>query len=129
MQTDGEESQINWPMRIPFLFIAVLLTTGCSTVSYTSQKPAVEVSHCIADGWRDVSGSGTKMPVTLTKSRDYYFVDVVMVRDFPSNLPLRSMWAKVRPSLPDDAGGSSTEYRQNLQVRHNKIDRVVKECQ
>lgn len=117
-------------MRTPSCLIATLLLfAGCSTVTYTSQKPAVEVSQCIANGWRDVSGSGVKMPVTLTKSRDYYFIDVVMVRDFPSNLPLRSMWAKVRPSQPDDTSGSSTEYRQNLQVSHGRIDRVVKECQ
>jgi len=116
-------------MRTSYWLVAALLMTGCSTVSYTSQKSAAEVSDCIAKGWREVSGSGVKMPVTLTKSRDYYFVDVVLVRDFPTNLPLRSMWAKVRPRQPEDVGGSSTEYRQNLQIKHDRIDRVVKECQ
>jgi hypothetical protein len=67
--------------------------------------------------------------VSLTKSNEYYFVDVVLVRDFPTFTPIHSIWAKVRPSSPVEGGGSSTEYRRNFQVMHEKIDQVVKECQ
>ncbi|HET7765041.1 MAG TPA: hypothetical protein VFK92_08115 [Burkholderiales bacterium] len=109
--------------------IAALTTVGCTTTNYASPKPALAVSDCIAVGWRKVPDSGVELPVSLTKTDDYYFVDVVLVRDFPTFLPIHSIWAKVRPDSPGDNGGSSTEYRRNFQVTHEKIDRVVQECQ
>lgn len=109
--------------------MAVLMAAGCTTTTYTSQKPAGAVSECIADGWRSVPDSKAKLPVTLTKTSDYYFIDVVLVRDFPTGLPIHSTWAKVRPSPLGDTDGSVTEYRRNFQIMHKKIDRVVQECQ
>jgi hypothetical protein len=105
------------------------MTAGCTTMTYTSQKPAAVVSDCIASGWRKVPSSGLEVPVSLAKTDDYYFVDVVLVRDFPTFLPIYSIWAKVRPSSPGDTAGSSTVYRRNFQISHEEIDRVVKECQ
>ena len=102
-----------------------MLLSGCSTVSYTSSRSAPEVAECIASGWRTVPNSGYEVPVTLKKLRDYYMVDVVLVRDFPTFLPLRSIWAKVREAPT----GSSTTYRRNLQISDKKIDRVVSDCQ
>jgi len=105
------------------------MTTGCATLNVTSPKPAALVSECIANGWREVPDSKAKLPVTLTQTSDYYYVDVVLVRDFPTGLPIHSIWAKVWPNPPGEAAGSSTEYRRNFQITHGSIDRVVKECQ
>lgn len=116
-------------MRNTFVLISVLMISSCATVRYTSQKPAATVSNCIASGWREVPSSGVEVPVSLTKTDGYYFVDVVLVRDFPTFLPVHSIWAKVRSGAPDSPSGSSTEYRRNFQITHEKIDRVVKECQ
>jgi hypothetical protein len=116
-------------VRNTFVLISALVISGCTTVTYTSPKPAVMVSDCIASGWRKVPSSGVEVPVSVTKADDYYFVDVVLVRDFPTFLPIRSIWAKIRSGAPDNPSGSSTEYRRNFQVRHEKIDRVVLECQ
>ncbi len=116
-------------MRIAFCLIAVLMAEGCTTMTYTSQKPAAAVSECIASGWKGVAASGVEVPVSRTKKNDYYFVDVVLVRDFPTFLPIHSIWAKVRPKAPEESAGSSTEYRRNFQIMHEKIDRVVRECQ
>lgn len=98
-------------------------------MTYTSHKSAQEVSDCIAEGWRKVSSSGIELPVTLTREKDYYFVAVVLVRDFPTLLPLHSIWAKVRPSSSDPGDGSTTEYRRNFQIWHGRIDKVVSMCQ
>jgi hypothetical protein len=116
-------------VRIPCLLIAALATTGCATMTYTSEKPAALVSDCIANGWRKAPSSGIEVPVSLTRTDDYYFVDVVLVRDFPTFLPIHSIWAKVRPNPPGEAAGSSTEYQRNFQITHETIDQVVKECQ
>jgi hypothetical protein len=105
------------------------MTTGCATVNYTSQKPAALVSECIANGWRKVPESNAELPVTLIQTSDYYFVDVELVQDFPIYLPMHSIWAKVWPSPPGEVVDSHTEYRRNIQIKHEKIDRVVKECQ
>ena len=94
-------------------------------MTYTSNRSALEVSECIANGWRKVPSSGLELPVSLTKSEDYYLVDVVLVRDFPTFIPIHSAWAKVR----DSSAGSTTQYHQNFQISHEKIDRVVVECQ
>ena len=116
-------------MRNTYWLIAALLTAGCTTITYTSQKSAGTVSDCIANGWRKVPSSGVEMPVSLTRESEYYFIDVVLVRDFPTFLPIHSIWAKVRPNPLGDPAGSSTEYRLNFQIMHEKIDQVVKECQ
>ena len=104
---------------------------GCVTTHYASQNSAEEVSRCIAAGWRTVSsvGSRVEMPVTLTREEDYFLVDVVMLRDFPTGTPVHSIWAKVRPSPGGAPAGSTTEYRRNFQIWHEKIDDVVSACQ
>ncbi len=112
-------------MRIACLVVALLLLSGCPTMTYRSNRSALEVSQCIADGWRRVPGSGWELPVSLTKSDDYYSVDVVLVQDFPTFIPIHSAWAK----MWDSAAGSTTKYHRNLQISHEKIDRVVVECQ
>ena len=116
-------------MRITYWLGAALLTAGCTTTTYTSQKSAEMVSDCIANGWRKAPSSGVELPVSLTHESEYYFVDVVLVRDFPTFLPIHSIWAKVRPNPIGNPAGSSTEYRRNFQITHEKIDQVVKECQ
>lgn len=116
-------------MRKTFVLFSVMLTSGCATVTYTSQQPAETVANCIASGWRKVPGSGVEIPVSLSKTDAYYFVDVVLVRDFPTGIPLHSIWAKIRPGAPGIASGSTTEYRRNFQIMHKNIDRVVKDCQ
>ena len=108
---------------------AALLTSGCATITYRSPKSAAVVAECIATGWRKVARSGLELPVSWTWSGDHHRVDITLARDFPTYLPLRSCWAKIKPDSPGDAGGSSTEYRRNCQISHGRIDRVVEDCQ
>lgn len=112
-------------MRIACLLFTLLVLPACATMTYTSSRSALDVSGCIAGGWRTVSSSGHEMPVSLSSAEDYYFVDAILVRDFPTFIPTHSMWAKVW----DSPTGSVTEYRRNFQIWHGKIDRVVMECQ
>jgi hypothetical protein len=91
--------------RIACYLIAALMLAGFTTMTYSSQKSAAVVSDCIASGWRKVPSSGVDVPVSLTKSNEYYFVDVVLVRDFPTFTPIHSIWAKVRPSSSGEGGG------------------------
>lgn len=117
-------------MRITSLLIAsALLTSACATMTYTSSLPAEIVSNCIASGWKKVPNSSVELPVSLTRTDEYYFVDVVLARDFPTGIPIHSIWAKVRPGAPGTESGSTTEYRRNFQITHEKIDRVVTDCQ
>lgn len=116
-------------MRNAVALIFTLMATGCTTMTYHSEKPADVVSSCIASGWRRVPGPEVELPVSLTRTDEYYYVDVVLVRDFPTFIPIHSMWAKVRSGSPGNPSGSSTEYRRNLQIKHEKIDLVVEECQ
>jgi len=109
--------------------MTLLTVSGCATMTYTSHRSAEEVSTCIANGWRDVPSSGIQLPVSLTREADYYLVDVVLVRDFPTSVVFHSIWAKVRPATTAPPGGSTTEYRRNLQILHENIDRVVVTCQ
>lgn len=113
-------------MRIACLFTILSVLSGCTTMTYTSQESAQKVSDCIAIGWRKVTSSGKELPVSLTKEKDYYFVEVVLPTLF---IPIHSIWAKVRPLSADLSDGSITEYRRNLQIRHEKIDDVVESCQ
>ena len=116
-------------MRVAYFLFVALMTIGCTTLSYTSQKPAALVSECIAKGWRKVPDSKAELPVTLTQTAGYYYVEVVLVQDFPTFLPIPSIWSKVWPNPPGEAIGSHTEYRRNFQLKHENIDTVVKECQ
>jgi len=116
-------------MRRACLLIILSIVSGCTTTTYTSRNSAEGVSTCIAEGWRGTPSSGIKLPVSLTKEPDYYFVDVVLVRDFPTFIPFHSIWVKVRPLTTDPLGGSTTEYRRNFQIMHKKIDKVVATCQ
>jgi hypothetical protein len=116
-------------MRIAWLLIILSVLSGCATMTYTSQESAQKVSDCIAKAWRKVPTSGVELPVSLTKEKSYYFVDVVLVHDFPTFMPIHSMWAKVKPLSADSSGGSTTEYHRNFQIWHKKIDSVVETCQ
>jgi len=116
-------------LRATAWLIPALLTAGCATTAYRSPKSAAVVAECIATGWRKVASSGLEVPVSSIWSGDHYFVDVTLWRDFPTYLPIRSCWAKIKPDAAGEAAGSSTEYRRNFQIAHDRIDRVVKDCQ
>ena len=111
--------------------MTVLLLAGCSTMTYSSGKPAREVSECIAGGWRQSAHSGLQAPVSLTRMAEYYFVAVELHPMFPSPLvtgsrhPFHPVWAEVRES----PSGSGTTYHRAYQIMHEKIDRIVAECQ
>jgi len=116
-------------VRHAVVVVIALVVAGCTTLTYTSSKAPEAVSECIASGWKVVANSGAEVPVSLTKTDQYYLVDVVLVRDLPTRISMHSTWAKVRPSANGSSAGSSTEYRRNFQIWHEKIDRVVRECQ
>jgi hypothetical protein len=118
-------------MRIVPLLIALALLLGCATNIYTSNRPALDISECIAGGWRKAPRSGYEVPVSLTKSDEYYFVGVELHPTFPSLVvtgtehPFYAVWAEVRES----PSGSKTKYHRAYQITHEVIDRVVVECQ
>jgi len=64
-------------VRVAIALIAALMISGCTAMTYQSDKPAEVVSSCIADGWKKVPSSGFELPITLTKTENYYFVDVI----------------------------------------------------
>jgi hypothetical protein len=117
-------------MRWGLSIIALILASGCATVTYNSDRPASVVSECIAAGWKKSPKSGYVLPVSLTKLEQYYFVGVELHYCF-SPLPMgkkhptHPVWAEVRES----ASGSVTEYHRAYQIKHERIDRVVQECQ
>lgn len=118
-------------MRFVPLLVALALLPACATTTYTSNRAAPDVSECIASGWRISPRSGYQVPVSLTRSEDYYFVAVELPPTFNSPLvtgarhPLHAVWAEVR----EQGTGSKTEYRRAYQLTHEVIDHVVKDCQ
>lgn len=118
-------------MKIIFAIVAPVLLTGCTTMTYTSNRSASDVSDCIAYGWRKSPHSGYSVPVSLTKFENYYFVGVELHPTFPSVVvsgakhPFYAVWAEVSES----PRGSITEYHRAYQITHDVIDRVVLECQ
>lgn len=116
-------------LKVTLMLVATSFMFGCTTMKFTSQKPPNVVAECIAAGWRGVPVSGIKIPVTVTNTPDYYFVEIILVRDFPTGIPLHSAWAKVRSNPPGDINISNTEYRCFFQLTHKRLDRVVVECQ
>ncbi len=117
-------------MRMALLPVAALLS-GCATLTYTSDRPALNVSACIAEGWRKAPRSGMEAPVSLTRFEAYYFVGVELHPPLFSPVvtgadhPFHAVWAEVS-ELPS---GSKTRYRRAYQITHGAIDRVVVECQ
>lgn len=110
--------------------ITVLFISGCATVTYESTRPASVVSKCIAEGWKKSPESGHMLPISLTKSEQYYFVGVELGGGWyslPSGTkhPSYPVWAEVSES----PSGSVTEYHRAYQITHKRIDRVVQECQ
>jgi hypothetical protein len=53
-------------------------------MSYTSDRPALEVSECIANGWRKSPYSDYAVPVCVTRTEKYYFVGVELPTEYPS---------------------------------------------
>jgi hypothetical protein len=118
-------------MRFVLLLVALILFSGCATMTYTSNRPASDVSECIANGWRKSPHSGSEIPVSVTKSEEYYFVGVGL-HSLQPNLavtgtkhPQVAVWAEVS----DSSSGSTTEYHRAYQIMHGVIDSVVVECQ
>jgi hypothetical protein len=111
--------------------IALLLLSGCATMTYTSTRPASEVSACTADGWRTAPSSGFPLPVSVTRTDEGDFVGVELHPTFPSPVvtgvehPLYAVWAEIR----DIPTGSETRYRRAYQFTHKLIDQVVRGCQ
>lgn len=122
-----ESGVLKWVMAL----CAMMLISGCATMNYSSSLAAAEVSECIAAGWRKSARSGAKVPVSLTKTEQYYFVGVELHPTFPSPVvtgtehPFYAVWAEVR----DAPLGSSTRYHRAYQFTHGVIDRVVVDCQ
>ena len=100
-------------------------------MTYTSDRSASEIAACIADGWSKSPRSGYEVPVSLTKTENYYFVGVELHPTFPSPVvtgaehPFHPVWAEVS----DTTSGSTTKYHRSYQITHDIIDRVVVECQ
>jgi len=123
--------QGNRCMNILAVLIVLVLLTGCATMTYISNKSALDVSECIASGWRKAPRSGYEAPVSLTKSEKYYFVGVELHPQFPSlfvtgtDHPFYPVWAEVSNAPL----GSKTKYHRAYQITHDVIDRVVVECQ
>lgn len=109
----------------------LIFVSGCATMNYDSRRPALEVSECIAAGWRSSASSGYKLPVSVTKTEPFYFVGVELHPMFPSLVitgtqhPFYAVWAEVR----DTSEGSATKYHRAYQFSHRRIDSVVVECQ
>lgn len=92
---------------------------------------AESVSSCIAAGWSHSARSGLKLPVSRTKTDEYYFVGVELHPTAFSLVvtgmdhALYAVWAEVSAR----SGGSATRYRRAYQFSHEVIDRVVAGCQ
>ena len=117
-------------MRMSILLCALASLPGCTTVTYTSSRPRLEVAECIASGWRNAAPSGYGVPVSLTDFADYCFVGVELHANFSplptgTSHPTYAVWAEVR----DTPSGTTTKYHRAYQVEHARIDRVVVECQ
>lgn len=114
-----------------FTLCIMLLISGCATKNYNSRRAAVDVAGCIAAGWRNSASSGVKVPVSITRTGQCYFVGVELHPTIPSLVvtgldhPFYAVWAEVL----DAAQGSSTKYHRAYQFSHGVIDRVVVECQ
>lgn len=110
---------------------AMTLFGGCATKNYNSSHSAIEVSECIAAGWRKSAFSGVEVPVSITRTEQCFFVGVGLHPTFPSLVitgtehPFYAVWAEVR----DADQGSSTKYHRAYQFSHGVIDRVVDDCQ
>ena len=113
------------------VLLALVLLTGCATMTYTSQRPASEVANCIADGWRHAAHSGYPVPVSVTETPEYLFVGVELHPTFNSPVvtglrhPFYAVWAEVGAA----SDGSHTRYHRAYQFTHHVIDTVVVECQ
>jgi hypothetical protein len=118
-------------MRNCFPFLLIALFPACATMTYSSDRPAHDVSECIAGGWRNAPRSGYGLPVSLTRTEDYFFVAVELHPTFPSVLvtgtrhPFDPVWAEVY----DSPSGSRKEYHRAYQIKHEMIDRIVVDCQ
>lgn len=116
-------------MRWTLLIFAFTMLTGCTTLHYASDRPALDVAECIAAGWKKAPKSGYELPVSLEKKDEYYFVGVEL-RSWFGPLPTGAkhsypIWAEVSEKM----GGSTIEYHRAYQITHGTIDRIVKECQ
>lgn len=115
------------PSRTVFGLAVSLLLAGCSTMTYTSNRSALNVSECIASGWSKAPHSGLDLPVSLTRTKEYCFVGVELHSLLVTGTKHSSypVWAEVS----DTPSGSITIYHRAYQIMHKKIDRVVVECQ
>lgn len=118
-------------LRWIILVYTLFLFSGCATKNYVSDRSAIEVSECIASGWRKSPFSGFEVPVSVTKFEQYYFVGVELHPTFQSLLitgaehPFYAVWAEVQ----DTFQGSSTKYHRAYQFTHGNIDQVIIDCQ
>jgi hypothetical protein len=118
-------------MNIIAVTVVLVFLAGCTTLNYTSNRSASEVSDCIANGWRKSPRSGYQAPVSLTKTDAYYFVGVELHPTYPSPVvtgsehPFYPVWAEVS----DAPSGAKTKYHRAFQFSHDVIDRVVVDCQ
>ena len=117
-------------MKWTLLIYALIMSSGCTTLHYASNRPALDVAECIAAGWKKAPKSGYELPVSLETKGEHYFVGVEL-RNWYGPLPTGTkhstypVWSEVS----ETEGGSTTEYHRAYQIIHGTIDRIVKECQ
>jgi hypothetical protein len=112
--------------------LVLVLLAGCATMTYRSQRPASDVAHCIADGWRHAPPSGYPMPVSVSETSEYTLIAAELlpiispiVLTMGLRHPGHAIWAEVSPT----SDGSSTRYHRAYQFAHRIIDGVVVDCQ
>lgn len=91
------------------MLVSLVFVSGCATLNYASSRSAADVSECIANGWRKSARSGDEVPVSLTKSEQYYFVGVERHPPFPSSVVTgrKHSFHAVRAEVSDSPSGST----------------------
>lgn len=117
-------------MRTAHLAFLLVLLTGCVTQTYSSNRYRLVVADCIAAGWKTVPRSGVELPVFRQETSGYSVIGAgppVLFSMLPlsSRHPTFAVWAEVHEA----ATGSTTEYFRAYQFTHERLDRVVTDCQ
>jgi hypothetical protein len=111
------------------LMFAVMLIAGCSTQHFESTHSSDAVASCIAKGWEECGASGFKVPVTMEKQTNGYFVGCALQSFYAiptgTKHSLFPIWAEVN----DTNSGSVTTYHRSYQIFHGRIDKAVRNCQ
>ena len=110
--------------------LTLLVVSGCTTMTYNSNRPADDVANCISEGWRQAPAWGSYYLTTIEKLDCCYYITPAPIGPPILASGCYRFYDAICAEVSESTTGSITHYHRNFIVAFpERFESVVRECQ